>query len=74
MPFKYCPFCSTLFGSMLQHSGHSTVFGEHPALTTIAIGFCQGYWNEKDVMQLLNPTIKILRKNSPPNYLLHFKN
>uniref|UniRef100_A0A914QQQ6 Uncharacterized protein n=1 Tax=Panagrolaimus davidi TaxID=227884 RepID=A0A914QQQ6_9BILA len=38
---------STLFGSMLHHEGHSTVISEHPALSTIAIKFCQGYLSEK---------------------------
>jgi hypothetical protein len=64
---------STLFGSMLQHDGHSTVIGEHYALTVLSIGLKDGYWTDNDVERLLPTTIKLIRKCIPSNHLLVFK-
>uniref|UniRef100_A0AC34GXL4 Uncharacterized protein n=1 Tax=Panagrolaimus sp. ES5 TaxID=591445 RepID=A0AC34GXL4_9BILA len=64
---------STLFGSMLQHDGHSVVIGEHYALTVLSIGLKDGYWSDNDVTRLLPTTIKLIRKCIPSNHLFVFK-
>uniref|UniRef100_A0A914Y7L2 Uncharacterized protein n=1 Tax=Panagrolaimus superbus TaxID=310955 RepID=A0A914Y7L2_9BILA len=64
---------STLLGSMLQHDGHSTVIGEHYALTVLSIGLKDGYWSDNDISRLLPTTIKLIRKCIPSDRLFVFK-
>uniref|UniRef100_A0A914QD23 Uncharacterized protein n=1 Tax=Panagrolaimus davidi TaxID=227884 RepID=A0A914QD23_9BILA len=64
---------STLFGAMLQHDGHSIVYGEHPALIILSTGLKDLYWSEKDINDLLPATIKLIRKHIPSNQLFVIK-
>ncbi|KAI1712067.1 hypothetical protein Ddc_12658 [Ditylenchus destructor] len=64
---------STLFGSMLNHPGHSIVLGEPHVLTCMSVGYGEGYWDKEDLNQLLPAIVKSLRKDISPKYLFVIK-
>jgi hypothetical protein len=58
---------------MLNHPGHSVVYGEPYPLTILTIGWSERYFNDADIEELLKPVINVLRKDVPVDQLCVLK-